>query len=93
MGKTHEALLRAEEEYQEDFFRPLREPLAKDMSPVIKRASNGRDIEWYEALKTNLFSRYSDGAIKRILFNGTFHGGGCSTTAVNFAIALAEAVA
>jgi capsular exopolysaccharide synthesis family protein len=34
--------------------------------------------------------RHPGGAVKSVLFNGTRHGGGCTTTTVNFAQALAE---
>jgi len=89
MGKTHEALERAEKEYQENLLSTLREPLHKWAAPP-KRTSNHTVIEWYEDLKTNLLTRYPDRSIKTILFNGTKHGGGCSTTAINFATALAK---
>ncbi|UCF85173.1 MAG: CpsD/CapB family tyrosine-protein kinase [Desulfobacteraceae bacterium] len=90
MARTHEALKRAEEEYQENFLRGLGEPVEKEVSPPPRRAANRDDMEWYDDLKTNLLSRYPNGSIKKILFNGTFHGGGCTTTAVNFSIALAR---
>ena len=90
MARTHEALKRAEEEYEENFLRGLGEPLDKEVSPPPRRALNRNDMEWYDDLKTNLLSRYPNGSIKRILFNGFFHGGGCTTTAVNFAMALAR---
>ena len=90
MARTHEALKRAEEEYGENFLRGLGEPLDKDASPPPRRAVKRNDMEWYDDLKTNLLSRYPNGSIKQILFNGILHGGGCTTTAVNFAIALAR---
>jgi protein-tyrosine kinase len=89
MGRTHEALERAEKEYQENLLGPLPEPLSKWVSPP-KRTSNHTVIEWYDDLKTNLLTRYPDRSIKIILFNGTKHSGGCSTTAINFATALAN---
>lgn len=90
MGRTHEALERAEKEYQENLLGPLREqPLPKWVNPS-KWTSNHTVIEWYEDLKTNLLTRYPGRSIKTILFNGTKHGGGCSTTAINFATALAK---
>jgi len=90
MARTHEALRRAEEEYRENFLGGLGEPVYKEVSPTPRRAVNRNDMEWYDDLKTNLLSRYPNGSIKKILFNGFFHGGGCTTTAVNFAIALAR---
>ncbi len=90
MGKTHEALLRAEKEYHENFVRPPHEPKKMKVIKSPKRASGRKSMETYEDLKTNLLSRYPNGSIKSILFNGTYHGGGCSTTVVNFASALTK---
>jgi capsular exopolysaccharide synthesis family protein len=47
-------------------------------------------MERYEDLKTKLLTRYPDGSIKTFLFTGVASGGGTSTTAVNFATALAK---
>ncbi len=91
MGKTYEALKRAEEEYEagspkvssvpkEESHRPVRPP---------RRESSIRAADCYEALKTNLLARYPDKSIKTILFSGTTHGDGSSTTAINFATTLA----
>ena len=93
MGKTHEALLRAEKEYKEYHESLLRASFAPKRVKGNKhprQVSNHVGMEPYEDLKTNLLSRYPDRSIKTILFNGTMHGGGCSTTAVNFATALAK---
>jgi protein-tyrosine kinase len=91
MGKTHEALERAQKEYAGGL--PDREPtLLKEavQPPPPRRASNQAAMEWYQDLKTNLLSRYPDKSIKTILFAGTTHGDGSSTTAINFATTLAE---
>jgi capsular exopolysaccharide synthesis family protein len=90
MAKTHEALLRAEKEYQEKFIRPAHEPKKMKVVRPPKRTSSRTGMESYEDLKTNLLSRNSDGSVKSILFNGTYHGGGCSTTVVNLASALTK---
>ena len=91
MGKTHKALERAEEDYQENLLGHSRQPLSEVVSaPPPKQATNHTVMESYDDLKTNLLTRYPDGAIRSILFMGISHGGGCSTTAVNFATALAR---
>jgi capsular exopolysaccharide synthesis family protein len=90
MGKTHEALKFAEEEHRENILGPLREVRPEGVPAPASWVSSNIAMEPYEGLKTNLLSRYPDGSIKCILFNGTHHGGGCSTTAVNFAIAMAK---
>lgn len=91
MGKTHQALERAEEEYQENFLGHSHQPVSKVVSgPPARQVTNHNGMECYDDLKTNLLTRYPSGAIKSILFMGMRHGGGCSTTAVNLATALAK---
>ena len=46
--------------------------------------------EPYEDLKTNILSGYPAETIRSILFNGIHHGGGCTTTTVNFAHSIAS---
>ncbi len=90
MGKTHEALKWAEKEHQlnrQETF-PETQPAGRTEPP--RRASTRPDMEQYEDLKTNLMTRYPDGSIKTFLFTGVAHGDGTSTTAVNFATALAK---
>ena len=84
MGKTHETLERAEEEYQENLLGSIRTPPIEVESPPPRQVSNDGGIERYEDLKTSLLSRYPDGSVRSILFNGTSHGDGTSTTAVSF---------
>jgi len=90
MGKIYRAPYRAEEELQvmrsESNYQP-HQPILTDSR--IK-GSRFTPLEPFENLKTNLLSRYPRGTIKSILFNGTRHGGGCSTTTLNFANALAS---
>jgi protein-tyrosine kinase len=88
MGKTHEALKKAEKEYQKHLQRTSRESLRDEgVTCPFGGASNSTNMNQYEDLKTNLLTR--DGSIKSILFIDTSHGGGCSTHALNFATALA----
>jgi capsular exopolysaccharide synthesis family protein len=93
MGKTYEALQRAEREHKEYLQRLSWTPPKQKRGRGSKHPRQVPDLpglEPYEELKANLLSRYTDGTIKTILFNGTKHGGGCSTTALNFATALAN---
>jgi protein-tyrosine kinase len=89
MGKTYEALERAEKEYGQNFLGP--QPKARK-TPVGQpsKACTPSDLECYQSLKTNLLGRYPDGTIKTILFAGTSHGDGTSTTAINFATTMAR---
>ena len=103
MGRTHEALLQAEEQYRK-FFQPVlgKGPHVKpsqvssatrtrtDVVPTPRLAIQPKFIEYYDDLKTNLAARYPNGSVKTILFSATYHGVGCSTTAVNFAAALSK---
>jgi capsular exopolysaccharide synthesis family protein len=93
MGKTYEALRRAEQEHEEYLQRLCwtQTKQKKERSGRHPRqVPDHRGLEPYEGLKASLLSRYPNRDIKTILFNGTKHGGGCSTTAVNFATALAK---
>ena len=89
MGKIHEALKRAEIDFRR---QGLAETIEKPAVPILtgsqKTERRSNLFEPYDNLKTNLFSRYPAGRVKSILFNGFFHGGGCTTTAVNFATVL-----
>jgi len=89
MGKTHEALERAEKEYGQSFLGP--QPEARK-APVDqpRKARTPSNLECYQSLKTNLLGRYPNGAIKAIVFAGTTHGDGASTTAINFATTMAR---
>ena len=90
MGKTHEALKWAEKEHQLNRPEKLPEPVPSGRNGPPMRASTRPAMERYEDLKTSLLARYPHGSIKTILFAGTTSGDGTSTTAVNFATALAK---
>ena len=47
------------------------------------------DLECYEDIKTKIVALYPGESIKTIMFAGTHHGGGVTTTAINFAKTLA----
>ena len=47
------------------------------------------DLEWYEDIKTKIIAQHPGESIKTIMFTGTNHGGGVTTTAINFAKTLA----
>ena len=90
MGKTHEALRWAEEEYQENLLRNPSTVSTEVESSPPRQVSMDASLEHYENLKTSLLSRYSNNGVRTILFNSTNHGDGASTTAVNFATVLAK---
>jgi protein-tyrosine kinase len=90
MGKTYEALERA----QKEFHKNLLEIPHKPRSPLIVRESRQISMkapaDRFHELKTRLTTRFSEGSIKTIMFTSTAHGSGSSTTAVNFATTLAR---
>jgi capsular exopolysaccharide synthesis family protein len=104
MGKTHEALQRAEKEYHQKLLEYKSETdlglitgPEKGRSPIvrpkrrsaIKEAHNGYRSQ-YESIKSNLLSRYPAEKLKTMVFTGTAYGDGTSTTALNLASALAR---
>jgi capsular exopolysaccharide synthesis family protein len=106
MGKTYEALKRAEKKHRDNELRADRTPgtdLVKESEttpdlPMVLHAelqtgatqeSVHEPLDCFEALSTNMLSRHPDNPFKKILFSGTAHGAGVSTTAINFATTLA----
>jgi len=89
MGKTYEALKWAEKEYQANRKVPSLEPSLSGRPELPKRVSKFNDVERYQDLKTNILTRNPAGSIKTIMFVGTNHGDGASTTAINFATTMA----
>jgi protein-tyrosine kinase len=90
MGKTHEALIMAEKEYHENLLKTRSTLPIEVVSPPPRQISDNGYMEHYLDLRTSLLSRYPDGSLRSILFNGTYSGDGASTTAVNFATVLAK---
>ena len=103
MGKTFEALRRAEDEYQERLSPVRSRPLSPRVRQQPRSARSGpapllqprlpivdSATEPYEDLKTNLFARHPEDSFKTVLFLATSNGSGCTTTAVNFAAVLAK---
>jgi capsular exopolysaccharide synthesis family protein len=60
--------------------RPKQTPKGAQKQHTIKS-----DLAGYEDILTRLHTRHPGGSIKTIMFTGTAHGGGATTTAVNFA--------
>jgi capsular exopolysaccharide synthesis family protein len=94
MGRTFEAIERAEKEYKKLVRQAGVGPQERYyLAPDGKRNGNGHvKPERLGSLKTKILTRYTDKAIKMktILVTGTAHGGGTSTTAVNLASSLAD---
>jgi len=92
MGKTFEALMKAEKESQ----KRLTEVAAFEPKPFPKRLGRPEQtipqqiVEEYQRLKYNLLRTNSGKGIKTLLFTGPSEGEGHSPVLINFAIALAS---
>ena len=90
MGKTHEALERAEKEYQENYLETVdgsdKFVVSKKPGKFPMQLSSDR----YQEVKTKLITSFPIGSVKTILFTGTVQGDGCTTTAASFANTLAQ---
>jgi len=90
LGKTHEALERAEKEYKEVM---AEKPLETQQAMVPKKPEllpARAPLEIYQPVKTKLTTLFQEMSIKTILVTSTAHGDGSSTTAVGLATALAR---
>lgn len=90
MAKTYEALRKAENDYHVKIVSNDRDPIAEIAPPPKSFGKNFGALDYYETLRTSLMARYQDKGLKTILFNGTDHGNGASTTAINFSTLLAK---
>ena len=94
MGRTFEAIERAEKEYKKLVRQAGVGPQERYyLAPPDRQNGNGHvKPERLGSLKTKILTRYTGKAkkLKTILVTGTAHGGGTSTTAVNLATVLAD---
>lgn len=88
MGKTYEALKRAEAEFGEKLLTRRAERHIK--SPPPRQTKDERDQEQYEALKHSLLTNYPVESLRSIILTGTAFGDGSSNTSVNLAVAMAQ---
>jgi len=90
MGRTHDALKRAEEQHRKHLLRTSREPIPKGVANTLDQTSARKYMDSYGDLKNNLLTLDSDGSIKRVLFINTFNEGESSDHAIRFAASLTE---
>ena len=91
MGKTHEALTRADAEYQ----KKLLEKSAEPQKAIVPYRPPYTDLpksenRWYKELKSKLQMQYPAESLKTILFTGTSRGVGASMSAHGYADWLAN---
>lgn len=90
MGKTHEALMRAEEEYKKNVV-----VTSTGSQRALVPYQPSRDLlkpkpRWFEELKSRLESQYPEDPLQTILFTGTSQRAGASVTAYGYAECLAN---
>ena len=90
MGKTGTAYKRPEKAYGNTRVKASRQTLKPSGAKKSREVMTKSPMEWYQDLKTSLLRRYPDESIKTIMFASTKSGVGASTTAINFATALAK---
>lgn len=92
MGRTHEALLKAERELERKQGVVSKQTVTRDV-PLVStplRMHNGHAVEWYRGLKSNILSLWKNDSPKTLMFAGIAPGDGVTTTGINFAIVLAK---
>ncbi len=90
MGKTYEALERAEKEFQKVDAGPASDSAEQHMLSTPKKSQAQIASCRVVDLKTKLMTHYAAEAIKTILVTGSAHGSGATTTAISLATALAK---
>ena len=91
MGKTFEALERAEKEYQKSKYDTAVGFNEKNLLTFESKQKAFDPSEDWNDLQNKLLSRYADPPIQTLLFTGTAHGVGVTTTALKFAKTLVKA--
>ncbi|MBW2576142.1 MAG: CpsD/CapB family tyrosine-protein kinase [Deltaproteobacteria bacterium] len=90
MGRTHEALERAEKEFQENLSET---PDDSHKAVVVKRPGKfpmQTPSDRFQEVKTKLVTSFPLGSVKTILITSPAHGDGSTTTAVSFAKTMAH---
>ncbi len=86
MGKTREALLRAEKEYQNRSNNFQENLIVSDNAHHLRKSPGSR--EKYQEIKTKLNIKFPDKSVKTILFTSGDIGNGTTTNAIGLARAL-----
>ena len=90
MGKTYEALERAQKEYQAKLPETLHEPQKTSIVKGFKQIPMQTPSDVFQEVKTKLVTCFPLGSVKTIMITSPAHGGGSTTTAVSFAKTMAQ---
>lgn len=90
MGKTFEALERAEQEFKKGIEKPAPANEENYMPSLPKKSRRPPVSGGLPDLKSKLLTRYTGDAVKTILVTATAHGSGASTTAIGLASTLSR---
>ena len=91
MGKTFEALERAEKEFQKPKYDTAVEFDEKNLLTFESQQKTFDPSDDWNDLQNKLLSRYSNPPIQTLLFTGTAHGVGVTSTVLKFAKSLVKA--
>jgi capsular exopolysaccharide synthesis family protein len=91
MGKTFEALAKAEREFEKSKYDTAVESYEKQWLIPPKEATPLVLPDGWHGLQNKLISRYLQRPIRTLLVTGTSHGAGVTSTVVKFAQTLAKA--
>ncbi len=91
MGKTFEALERAEKEFQKIKYNTAVEIEEKKLLTSKKTQGAFESSDEFSDLLNKLSSRYANRALRTLLFTGSTHGTGVTITAIQFAKTLVKA--
>ena len=90
MGKTHEALERAEKEYKQTLTESSHGPEKTVAAKKPGQFHMPAPSDLFQEVKTKLVTCFPLGSVKMIMFTGTAHGNGCTTIAASFANTMAQ---
>jgi capsular exopolysaccharide synthesis family protein len=87
MGKISNALDKyREQKQQSDLVTAMDSTTVSEAPPPVQHSrKTDSNFDSYEDILTRLHTRYPGESIKSIMFTSTVHGGGATTTAINFA--------
>jgi|WetSurMetagenome_2_1015567.scaffolds.fasta_scaffold150162_2 protein-tyrosine kinase len=90
MGRTYQALLRAEKEQNKSLLVPQRGPSEAHLPALPQDGDTRRIPEWFRELKLRLQTQTAQKPCQLIMFTGSHRECGCTSTAAGFGGTLAN---